>query len=339
MNTITDSQTVRSGISRNELYELYQRPAWKSILQTIVIISTYFLLSCIGFWFKHWEIWMAVWLFQGFILSGFLGAAHDCAHGTLYVSPRVNRIAGALWSSSVLFNFSLYKYFHLVHHRYTSVEGDTEPWGTFPNIWVYVLTLPTHAFFIAFWKMSWMATKGYYPDFVKSPTGRKAVNQDNWVLFGWLILAFILTLISPWTILALYWMPMIIYFPMVFLTSHPEHYNCDWGSNQWNNTRTITSNPIFRYYFWNGNYHAEHHIYPGVPSCNYHKIHKLIKHRFKYVENSYIMFHLRLIWDLIFTNQSVEKNSEIRPNHRVDFTYIMVSKKDDSLSVIEDSKT
>jgi fatty acid desaturase len=38
------------------------------------------------------------------------------------------------------------------------------------------------------------------------------------------------------------------------------------------NSRTVYMNPIFRYVYWNMNYHIEHHIFPMVP---YHALPKL----------------------------------------------------------------
>ncbi|MBD2411015.1 hypothetical protein FACHB389_13395 [Nostoc calcicola FACHB-389] len=332
METKEDVKTLRDGIPIAELQQLSRRPMWKSIVQTCVIVTTYLAIGCTAFWFNRWEVWIPIWFCQAFILSGFLSAAHDCTHSTLYDSPRANRIAGALWASPVLINFSLYKYHHLVHHRkYKSLEGDSELSGSFPNLWAYIASLPTLAFFTAFWKMSWMATKGLYPDFIKTSSARRAVDRDNWIQLGWLLLIAVLTIISPWFITSLYWIPMIIYFPMTFLTTTPEHYDCDWGAgaNQWNNTRTVTSNPIFRYYYWNSNYHAEHHLYPEIQACNYPKVHQLIGSRFKYVEKSYIMFHLKLIWSLLIGKKPLEELPKLQPNHKINInvTYINTSDK------------
>jgi fatty acid desaturase len=38
------------------------------------------------------------------------------------------------------------------------------------------------------------------------------------------------------------------------------------------NCRTVMMNPVFRFLYWNMNYHVEHHMYPMVP---YHALPKL----------------------------------------------------------------
>ncbi len=281
------------------LRELMVRSPRQVMAQTLFNVLGYLALGYVGLAAHRWWVWATVWWFQGIVLSGFLGASHDCAHGVFAGSPRGNHIAGALWSSAVLFNFSLYKYFHLEHHHYTSVEGDTEPGGLFPSAWAYFKSLPTTAFFVSFWKMSALAMVGRFPHFVRSPRARMAVKADNVVQFAWIVGVVILTAIWPKQIVLLYWCPILVYFPMVFWTSLPEHYGCDPGSSLINNTRSTVSNWLFRYSFWNGNFHAEHHVYPSVPSHNLPELHRLIGRHFAFQERSYVLFHLNLVWTLL----------------------------------------
>ncbi|HEY5206353.1 MAG TPA: fatty acid desaturase, partial [Roseiarcus sp.] len=43
------------------------------------------------------------------------------------------------------------------------------------------------------------------------------------------------------------------------------------------NARTVYMNPIFRFLYWNMNYHVEHHIFPTVPYHALPKLHQAIK--------------------------------------------------------------
>ena len=43
------------------------------------------------------------------------------------------------------------------------------------------------------------------------------------------------------------------------------------------NTRTVYMNPIFRFLYWNMNYHLEHHIFPMVPYHALPRLHALVK--------------------------------------------------------------
>ena len=44
------------------------------------------------------------------------------------------------------------------------------------------------------------------------------------------------------------------------------------------NSRTVYMNPVFRFIYWNMNYHVEHHMFPMVPYHALPKLHELIKH-------------------------------------------------------------
>src|SRR5262249_23233403 len=43
------------------------------------------------------------------------------------------------------------------------------------------------------------------------------------------------------------------------------------------NSRTVYMNPIFRFLYWNMNYHVEHHMFPMVPSYARPRLHAAIK--------------------------------------------------------------
>lgn len=44
------------------------------------------------------------------------------------------------------------------------------------------------------------------------------------------------------------------------------------------NSRTVMMNPLFRFIYWNMNYHVEHHMFPMVPYYTLPKLHEAIKH-------------------------------------------------------------
>jgi fatty acid desaturase len=43
------------------------------------------------------------------------------------------------------------------------------------------------------------------------------------------------------------------------------------------NTRTVYMNPVFRFLYWNMNYHVEHHMFPTVPYYALPRLHELLK--------------------------------------------------------------
>jgi fatty acid desaturase len=181
--------------------------------------------------------------------------------------------------------------------------------------------MPTTAFFVSFWRMSCLALAGKFPHFVSSMQGRQDVRIDNLPQIAWLVIAALFTYAWPLPSLLFYWAPMVFYFPMVFLTSLPEHYGCDEGEDVTRNTRTIRSNWLFRTLFWNGNFHAEHHLYPTVPSHNLPKLHALIGDHFAFRERSYVRFHGRLILDLLLHRQANPQASKDTPDPQKRINY------------------
>jgi fatty acid desaturase len=53
------------------------------------------------------------------------------------------------------------------------------------------------------------------------------------------------------------------------------------------------------WFFWNSNYHAVHHLHPGVPSFRLPQLHEQIKDRCQYVERSYLGWHARFLAGLL----------------------------------------
>jgi fatty acid desaturase len=81
-------------LDRAEFERLRHRPWWALPCQLFVIVGSYVGLSMVAVRLSMWPVWLMVWWVQGFILSGFLGAAHDCAHGK-FVSAEVGGSAAS----------------------------------------------------------------------------------------------------------------------------------------------------------------------------------------------------------------------------------------------------
>ncbi len=58
-------------------------------------------------------------------------------------------------------------------------------------------------------------------------------------------------------------------------------------------TRSVVSNAIFRWCWWNMDYHIEHHIWPAVPFHQLPELHRLGSQHYISAENDYINFFVK----------------------------------------------
>ena len=284
----------RQGLDKALLYNLAQADGRRTAVRTLGILAVYAggvalaLQASVGWWS------VVLSMFLGFVISGFIQAAHDCVHRSHMRSKTGNRIAGAAWSTPTLVNFTIFRCQHLVHHRLTGVAGDTEPPDSFITVRAYLHTLsgiPSWPGTLSRIRKTW---QGQFPASVSTEERRRGARQDNVAICAWLVLAIGLTVYFPHALLIAYWLPLVFFFFFTVLLSLPEHYGL-WGVPEVErNTRTVRSNAVVRYFIWNANYHAEHHRFPAVTSLNLHRLHEAMPQPHPIQQKSYLGFHLDL---------------------------------------------
>ncbi|MEU3711054.1 fatty acid desaturase family protein [Streptomyces catenulae] len=286
--------TPRQGIDRRLLHTLATPDRVRVTGRAAVLLAGYAGVARLALWQGSvgWALLCSAVL--GFLLAGFINAAHDCVHSSHLRSKRANRIAGAAWSTPILLNFTIYRHQHLVHHRFTGVEGDTEPEETFTSLRAYLYALSGVPFWPGLLRRIWKTWRGDFPASVHTADRRRTARQNNAVICAWLALMAALTVVFPYPLLIVYWLPLALSFPAGTFLSLPEHYGL-WGVPEVSrNTRTVRSNAVVRYVVWNANYHAEHHRYPAVSSINLHRLHRAMPEPHPIQEKSYVRFHAGL---------------------------------------------
>jgi fatty acid desaturase len=248
----------RSRLSRKQLIILQKPKISSNILRVILIILSYLLICKIILMYPLSGILLIPFL--GFILSGFLNAAHFYLHRE-DIKPQRRRMIGVLWCIPILANFTSFERRHLAHHRITGVEGDPDLHPDYKNIFEYLyshsgITLWANTFKAVFRRALWRY------DRIKND--RKPIFQENWAIVAWIITVAIFLFYFPKVLLLCYLGPLLFYPIMVVFFSLPEHYGINGTDKISLNTRSVISNGIVRFYQWNANYHAEHHFYPTI---------------------------------------------------------------------------
>lgn len=255
-------------------------------------------LVALGAWPAWWVI--APVLGCAFILSGFLNAAHDCVHDTHLHRRHLNRITGAAWCTPILVNFTVYKRQHLVHHRFTGVEGDSEGHVIFASPGEYFVEHTGWSFWRGIASRIVKTLCREFPPSVSKPRDVAGARIDNAVICGWLVGMVLLTLFFPRIVAVAYWLPLLAYPAFAVLFSLPEHYGLAGDHHAWPRARNVISNPLVRFFQWNANFHAHHHRAPQVPATALAQSHgREGDARGEPTERSYLQFHFRVLRELM----------------------------------------
>jgi fatty acid desaturase len=241
---------------------------------------------------------VAAWLVQAIVLTGTYSAMHEAAHRHLFAGRSANRVAGVLCGAAILVDFSLYRTFHLQHHATTASADDPEPKAELRSVAAYlgVVAVAGAAFVLGLLVDVARTLAGRPPRYVRTDAQRRAVQRDALPLGVALAVAVGGLLVAPGTVLRWWLVPLAITYTVPFiLTALPEHHGCGTAADPLSHTRTVVSNPVFRYLYWNNNFHAEHHL---APSVAYHRLPELHAHlagRHEHVSRSYLSFHRDLV--------------------------------------------
>ena len=218
----------------------------------------------------------------GAYLLGWLG--HDGTHLSLHSNKYVSALTGSFFASMLVTYFEMgFAYEHWNHHRFTNtpLDPDIKVLAPLKRWWQRLL------FTRIFYNFSYARTLTRVilglplPFKYKMPFSDKAL---RWLCIA--NLAFSGFWISVYTVLALYdW--RIALFSILLPTfagllvsgsqSYIDHAGVP-GDRWWENSRTRPSF-LATALFFGGNYHLEHHLYPGVPAYRLGKVHRYLKEK------------------------------------------------------------
>lgn len=283
-----------------EAEQLQRATAIPSLVRSAVILGAYGAAAAVGLWAAHPVVWIAVWGFQAVVLNGAASALHEGAHGNLARHRGVNRVLGEFWGLLLPLNFSLYRAFHLEHHRRTRVEGDPEPQVEFRTVWGYLALVPFlgRLAVLEMWWHSLLSLFGRFPFYVRTARQRRAIRFDAVLVLVVTVGMVAATVASPRLVLVLWGIPVLLSSFVFTMTVVPEHYGCPPGPDQIESTRTVVSNRVFSYLYWENNFHTEHHLLPGVPYHRLRRVRAALGDRVLNTAPSYLRWHAGLAREL-----------------------------------------
>jgi fatty acid desaturase len=233
-----------------------------------------------------WGHWMAVPFFLAYgVLYGSSSDSrwHECSHGTPFRTRWLNEAVYYLASVMIVRDPTIWRWSHARHHTDTLIVGRD------PEIQVQrppdLLALALDMFAI---EQIGKALAGLFPHALGrlTPDERSFVPEtERWkVAWGARIGLCLFGGVAAWCISIGSVLPaMFIGLPSIygafmgpfFATTQHAGLAEDVLDHRLN-SRTVYMNPLFRFLYWNMNYHIEHHLFPLVPYHALPRLHRLV---------------------------------------------------------------
>jgi fatty acid desaturase len=241
-----------------------------------------------------WAVWIVAWVLQALAMLGMASAAHYASHGTLFASPRANRVSGTLLLWPLLLNAGTDQAFHRQHHAATRVEGDTEYAfdGRTPFSYLAAMVFGGVSFVLENWWDTARTIVGRAPAWVRSARQARRIRVDAAVGTLWLAALVSLTVVAPGAMVRLWLAPLALALCGVLnVIVLPEHFRCDRVPDIRRNTRSVETGRALAWIYWNGNFHAAHHLKPNVSWADVPVVHRDERATLAHVSPSYRSFH------------------------------------------------
>lgn len=285
-NGLASAQWYSVAIDRKQLKALMRRSDGPAIRDTLIWISALILSGAGGIYF--WGTW---WCIPFFLVYGVLYGSssdsrwHEAGHGTAFKTFWMNDVLYYIASFMILREPTVWRWSHTRHHTDTIIVGrDPEIAAPRPPD---IKTMLLNIFALA-------SSRKTLKSLILHATGKLTAEEASFIpevehakvyciarIYLLILACIALACVAFNSILpamlvglpTIYGGFMTIYFG---LTQHAGLAEDVLDHRL--NSRTIYMNPLFRFLYWNMNYHIEHHMFPMVPYHALPKLHEAIKH-------------------------------------------------------------
>ena len=277
---LASAQWYATPIPRKQMKDLMRREDGPAIRDTLIWFASIIGTGALGC--VLWGTWWAVPVFAAYgvlTCSASDSRWHECGHGTAFKTRWMNDVVYQIACFWVLRQPTVWRWSHARHHTDTIIVGrDPEIGVPRPPNFVTVL-MNVFALRSGYAELRSMmihvagrltpAERDYIP---ASEHRRVIIEARIWlgVFASVIAISLYVGSLLPLMLIGLpsfygAWM-----FLMFGLTQHAGLAEDVLDHRL--NARTVYMNPLFRFIYWNMNYHVEHHMFPMVP---YHALPKL----------------------------------------------------------------
>lgn len=282
---LVDGNWYKTRIPREQMKALMRRDDAHALRDTLLWFALLSASAILAYALKG-----SYWALPAFLLYGALygGASdsrwHESGHGTAFRTRWMNDALYQIASFMVLRRPTVWRWSHARHHSETLITGrDPEISVQRPpalmkiaaNLFAlhFGATVVKAVFLNALGKIS-ADEQSYIP---KSEHARVVREARVWLLVylalatGCVVTGSALPLLFV-GLPSLYGSWLYVFFGLTQHAGLPENV-----LDHRLNCRTVYMNPVFRFLYWNMNYHVEHHMFPMVPYHALDRLHEAIK--------------------------------------------------------------
>jgi fatty acid desaturase len=288
----------KTAVDKEKLRELTKRRDLPGLMQSLSLLFIYLITTVVSVYFFNMKMWipMIAACYLHAMFSGFLGMSstiHELSHKTPFKTKALNEFfyylfAFISWNNPIHFRES-----HTRHHHLTVFKGRDKEVVLTPAPFGFVDFL---SWFIFDYKKFHLIMRGHLSYFFgkdmpdtffwdplfenKDDPKRKAMFKWSRIeIIGHLLFVALFIMTGQWVLIFTF---TCSYFFADFLNRACEmtqHVGMASDIPDWRITcHTMVFGPVISYFYWNMNYHIEHHMFAAVPFYNLKKLHDLIAH-------------------------------------------------------------
>ncbi len=284
----------RSPVDRDLLLRLMQRSDLRGAVQTLSHLGYFFSSALLAYWLYgqvnsdnwYWSfpLFLAAMFLHG-TMGPFMGliAIHELQHRTVFKTRWLNYFFETVYAFISWSDHIWYRQSHAIHHQATChaefdgevllpVKFSLKHW----QVWLGLLAWNPRTTWLRL-NMVWQHANGrltgdWYEHVlpVTDPALRR--RHRNWariLIAGHVTLAIIFVATGLGFLVVVFTLGTFYCSWLGFLTGVPQHYGLNSDVPDFRlNTRTYTCSWLPAFYYWNMQYHLEHHMYPAVPFYN-----------------------------------------------------------------------
>ena len=293
----------RSPVDQPVLAGLMERDDFKGWRQTVLHLGLFFLtgVATAYVWneidLTNWMFGIPLLLVMLFIhgtIGPFMGliAIHELQHRTVFRSKNLNKAFELIYAFISWSDYIWYRQSHPIHHRLTChshYDGEVQlplrfsykRWG----FWLSMFALNPNDAWVrikSVWRHANGRVSGDWYQFVLPEDDLKMrVRHRRWarlLLSGHFTIALLFIGIGYPFLIIVFTFGTFYCRWLGFLCGLPQHYGLNPNMADFRfNTRTFTCSWLPAFYYWNMQYHLEHHMYPAVPFHNLPKLRQAIE--------------------------------------------------------------